>query len=211
MTTPIRATLILTGLSLFCWACFTSKGATQTTPSDLDELMELMTGSFNSAQQARKDTSYFDITLHMYPIWEDKGKWLYVEQSLSSRQDKPYRQRIYHLEQVAKGKFRSVVYTLPDPESYVGAWQEPQLFAALNPLELSLRGGCDVYLEKKGRQKYEGSTRGENCSSELAGASYASSEVSISAGLIQSWDRGFDDLGNQVWGAIEGAYRFKRQ
>ncbi len=211
MTTNIRAALLLPVLAMICWACVNSKGATQTIPSDLDELMELMTGSFSSSQQAGKDTSYFDITLHMYPIWKDKGKWLYVEQALSVRQDKPYRQRIYHLEQVAKGKFRSVVYTLPDPESFIGAWQDPQRFGVLSPLELSLRGGCDVYLEKIGRQKYEGSTQGENCSSELAGASFASSEVLVRSGMIESWDRGFDAQGNQVWGATEGGYRFKRQ
>ena len=101
---------------------------------------------------------------------------------------------------MAKGKFRSVVYALPDPEAFIGAWRDPARFRELNPLQLSIRSGCDVYLEKVGRSRYTGSTRGANCSSELAGASFAVSEVNIKSGEIESWDRGFDGDGTQVGG-----------
>lgn len=62
--------------------------------SELKELFTLMQGSFNSAIQAEIDSTYYNISLHMYPIWEDKGNFLYVEQALTSTPNKPYRQRI---------------------------------------------------------------------------------------------------------------------
>jgi len=37
-----------------------------------DELITMMTGSFNSGRQATIDTNYRDITLHMYTIWPER-------------------------------------------------------------------------------------------------------------------------------------------
>ena len=73
-----------------------------------------------------------------------------------------------------------------------------------------IREGCEVYL-KWVDDHFEGSTLGEGCESTLGGASYATSEVYLGADLIESWDRGFDAAGVQVWGAEEGAYEFIRQ
>lgn len=179
--------------------------------SDLNRLVELMTGTFASKAQANKDSSYYPIVLHMYPIWPDRGAWLYVEQALASQPDQPYRQRIYHLEQLAAGRFRSVVYTLPNPSEWVGAWQNPERFAKLSPLELEVRSGCDVYLNQTGRKTYRGATDGRSCRSNLQGASYATSEVTVTKNKIITWDRGFDANGQQVWGATEGGYVFKRK
>ncbi|MGK0366585.1 MAG: CpeT protein [Saprospiraceae bacterium] len=78
-----------------------------------------MTGSFNSTAQAERDTTYYDITLHMYPIWEDDAQtWLYVEQSVTSMPEKPYRQRVYRLEQADKSTFKSYIYTFEDPKIF---------------------------------------------------------------------------------------------
>ncbi len=202
---------ILVGIFSLMGCGGTREATTRETKSELDELMELMSGTFSSEAQASRDTGYYHIILHMYPIWEHRGNWLYVEQAMAGREDQPYRQRIYHLEQVAKGTFRSVVYILPDPEAFVGAWQDIGRFKELNPLQLEIRNGCDVYLEKTGRGRFVGSTRGTSCASELAGATFATSEVRIKSGTIESWDRGFDEQGSQVWGATGGGYIFKRK
>ena len=67
--------------------------------------------SFNSAEQALTDSA-FDITLHMYPIWEGKEHYLYVEQSVSSMQDRPYRQRIYQLKRTSDSAITSYIYKI---------------------------------------------------------------------------------------------------
>lgn len=72
---------------------------------------------------------------------------------------------------------------------------------------LDEREGCEVILTKT-ENGYEGSTQGDNCKSSLRGASYATSKVSMSANKITSWDQGFDESGNQVWGATKGPYEF---
>ena len=55
-----------------------------------------------------------------------------------------------------------------------------------------------------------GSTREDACKSTLRGSNYATSQVEITADSVSSWDQGFDANGEQVWGAVKGAYVFDR-
>ena len=52
------------------------------------------------------------------------------------------------------------------------------------------------------------STKDRDCISNLRGASYATSEVTIKNDRIFSWDRGLDTNDDQVWGAEKGGYIF---
>ena len=178
----------------------------------LTKLVAAMSGSFSSQQQAKSDTAYHDVRLHMIPIWMDRtdGRWLYVEQAAAENMDKPYRQRIYNLTQISDSTFRSMVFALPDPLQYAGAWEMPDLLNGLEPGSLKEREGCDVILKQQGEEIYVGSTESLRCGSSLRGAAYATSIVLIMKNQIYSWDRGFDIEGKQVWGATEGGYIFKR-
>ena len=183
--------------------------------TNLDRLEAMMTGSFSSAGQAARDDSYYHVTLHMQPIWSDGAernseRWLYVEQAIATSQDKPYRQRVYRLVPLADGRLKSEVYLIPEPDSVIGAWRDPSQFDSLAPADLELKAGCAVFLAPTG-DDFVGSTDGKNCSSNLRGASYATSEVSVSKNVIESWDRGYDVQDEHVWGAVDGPYHFHRE
>lgn len=196
---PLIATLALT-------ACTTSRKTAGN--ADFMQLKDHMTGTFNSAAQAARDSNYFDITLHMYPIWQDRpGVWLYVEQAVTASQDKPYRQRIYQLEQIDRQTFVSKVYTIQNEKDYVNAWKTPEAFGKLPMEGIELKSGCEVVLKKSGNQ-FAGATGDKTCPSELRGASYATSKVTVYPGKIVSWDQGFNAQGVQVWGATLGGYEF---
>ncbi len=175
----------------------------------LQELFAMMHGSFNSEAQAKADTTYHNISLHMYPIWKEQGKWLYVEQALNAMQDRPYRQRVYEVKRTSDSTIASYVYTLPNDSLWVGKWKTPEAFNALKKEDLDLRNGCEVILVKKG-ESFEGKTGNMSCESSLRGASYATSTVSVCKDKIESWDRGFDAEGHQVWGAEKGGYVFDK-
>ena len=177
----------------------------------LDELFNLMQGSFNSEKQSIADSTYFNISLHMYPIWEDKGKFLYVEQAMNDAQDKPYRQRIYEIKMDDDNTFSSVIHMVPDAAAWVGKWRTPEAFDSLDVDKVMLRKGCDVQLKRLGDNHYKGATQNYTCKSTLRGAVYATSEVEITEDKIISWDRGFDAEGNHVWGAVTGGYIFDKQ
>lgn len=192
-------------------SCSTTKDSLFSQDASLDELHRLMIGSYNSGDQARLDSTYYDITLHMYPIWNNdmSAKWLYVEQAVTANPKKPYRQRVYKLKTNADGSISSYVYTLDNPEEYVGKWETPSYFDSKEKSILIIREGCEVIMRKDGKT-YKGSTGDKTCGSTMRGASYASSMVTLNNKMISSWDQGFDADGVQVWGATEGPYIFKK-
>ena len=171
-----------------------------------------MTGSFDSGEQAKNYSDYYDISLHMVPIWpEEKGTYMYVEQAVTAMPEKPYRQRVYVLEEMDGDRFSSAVYSIPDDSLYIGAWKTPEDFDQIKPTDLKVREGCAVILERTDETTYEGSTVEDKCKSTLRGATYATSKVSVNENGITSWDQGFDAEGVQVWGAEKGPYIFKRK
>lgn len=176
---------------------------------ELLQVSQLMQGKFSSEKQAKNDSDFFDIRLKIIPIWQERTDaiWLYVEQSVASMQEKPYRQRIYRLSEVSENNFESSVYTLKSPLRFV---QQIELVQKLNPDSLSLKEGCSVFLKKVGRNKYQGSTGIKTCASDMRGASYASSIVTLTPKYLLSWDRGYNKDGEQVWGAEKGGYMFRK-
>jgi CpeT protein len=180
--------------------------------SSLELLASLMQGSFSSQEQSMADSAYFDIRLEMVPVWTDRqdGHWFYVEQAVAGQEQRPYRQRVYHLFE-GNGGHTSFVYELPDPARFAGRARQENPLGSLGPDSLMARSGCAVFLKQTGDSLFAGGTRGKECNSTLRGATWASSEVEIGPGYIHSWDRGFDDQDLQVWGAEKGPYRFLRQ
>ncbi|MBY0307232.1 MAG: chromophore lyase CpcT/CpeT [Phycisphaerales bacterium] len=191
------------------------------TAADLDRLDTLaswMAGSFDSAEQAAADKSYFDIRLHMTPIWTERPganagsvRWLYVERATADQQARPYRQRIYRVSALGGGAFRSDVFEFPgDPLAFAGAWKNPALFASLKEDQLVGRAGCAVMLTDRA-DAFVGGTHEHDCISTLRGAAYATNETTVTADALISWDRGFDESGKQVWGATRSGYVFRKR
>jgi hypothetical protein len=176
-------------------------------------LVEWMTGSFSSAEQAAADSAYYDIRLEMVRIWPEfsSAHWMYVEQAVAGHTEAPYRQRVYRVTQIEDDLFKSEVFTLANPEEHVGAWASDDPLRELGPEDLELRAGCAVFLRWDSSGEFAGSTIGRGCASGLRGAAYATSEVVVGPDRIESWDRGFDDAGAQVWGVEKGAYVFTKQ
>ncbi|MBA4378482.1 MAG: hypothetical protein C0395_07490 [Gemmatimonas sp.] len=221
MTTAVRTLsilMILAGAAAVLTGCGGMLGEkfydyTPPTPPDMPMLAvsKLMTGSFSSAEQAAADPDFRDIRLEMSQIWPARsdGVWLYVEQSAAGA-PAPYRQRVYRLTRKDADSYVSDIYTLPDEAAYVGAWSDPSRFASLSPEQLAPKAGCGVTLDRVDDYTYKGATSGKACPSELEGATYATSEVTVTAMWLKSWDRGYDKDDQQVWGATKGPYIFKK-
>lgn len=177
--------------------------------NDLDTLLSYMEGSFSSYEQSVNDTDYFDIRLEMKRIWHHRedGYWLYVEQAVSEYLDRPYRQRVCKLFK-SDGMLASDIYELEEAEKFIGAYSDISVFDSVTIDNLIYRTGCTVILERVSDNEFRGGTVGENCISTLRGAAYAMTEVVINPDLMISWDRGFNNLGEQVWGTDKGGYRF---
>ena len=174
---------------------------------EMEELVTIMQGHYTSEKQAAADKDYFNISLRMTPIWKNKGNYLFVEQALYDKQDKPYRVRIYKLTQQGD-QFISQIYTLKDEKAWIGKWATPEAYDQLTENDLELKSGCEVMLTRSGKNQFQGATGDKTCPSELRGASWANSKVTVTENSILSWDQGFDKDGKQVWGATKGGYEF---
>ncbi len=199
-------------VALMAWQCVASKqGATPKDPLAL--LLLDMTGDFSSQAQSLQDSDYFDIRLHIRPIWtaDKDNHWLYVEQATAQTPEKPYRQRVYKVERDGETGFKSIVYTIDEPTKWVGAYKTPSVLDRYKPTNLLLREGCTVFLQLQKDGSFKGATQGEGCESTLRGAKYATSTVTITDKMLLSWDQGFNDKKEQVWGATKGGYAFVKQ
>ena len=221
LTNAMTSLMLAGAAALVLCACESSPDRTSRTLPEpgvgFGELVEALTGTFDSSGQAEQDPDNFaDIRLVMMPIWEHRSDaaWFYVEQAAAAALDKPYRQRIYRVYPVADPQedlYRSEVYLLPNPERNIAAWNDPSAFDDLSPGDLELRDGCAVVMNQIGPWQWRGSTIDDDCPSDFRGADYATSEIYVSPVILETWDRGYSSDGEQVWGSTAGPYRFVKQ
>jgi hypothetical protein len=176
------------------------------------EFYNQLQGEYSSEAQSKEDTSYFNIYLAMYPIWTDRtdGKWLYVEQAMAAKREKPYRQRIYQIKKGENNEVISVIYTFENPLEYANAHQNKELLQKLTFDQITSKVGCEVYMNAT-KNGFEGGTKELGCASNLRGASYTTTEIKLEKDKLISWDRGFFTDGKQAWGAEKGGYIFIKQ
>lgn len=178
----------------------------------MEALAVTMEGSYTNAEQAETDTSYMEVELEMVRIWGKRkdGAWFYVEQAAADTKDKPYRQRVYHVQEVNDSTFTSEILTIKGGEALLGAYKDPVKLDALRADSLTVLEGCTMRLQRRGNV-YVGGTNGRDCPNARNGASYATSEVSLLSDRMISWDRGYNNSGKQVWGAEQGGYIFLKR
>ena len=199
--------LCLLFYSILFSSCKSAANKERETDKNLKELVSIMQGHYSSEAHSIEDKSYYNISLRMTPIWKEKGNYLFVEQAMFDKQDKPYRVRVYKVSQRGD-EFVSEIYTLKNEKDWIGKWTNPEVYNQLSETDIELKQGCEVVLKRVEKNKFSGSTGDKTCPSELRGASFANSIVTVTKDGIVSWDQGFDKEGKQVWGAEKGGYKF---
>ncbi|MEZ4370304.1 MAG: chromophore lyase CpcT/CpeT [Polyangiaceae bacterium] len=178
----------------------------------VDQAFRWLTGRFDSSDQAQADPTYFPIQLETCEVSAPElgERVLYVEQARMDALAQPYRQRLYVVDPEPEGtRVVSRVFELEEPTRWIAACAAKEPLTA-TPEDARERTGCAVHLEAQG-DVLVGGTLGTECTSTLNGASYATSEVTLDAASLASWDRGFAESGAQVWGATAGPYVFTRR
>jgi len=181
-------------------------------PPAAERVTAWLTGAFDSRAQAAADMRYREISLRICPVELPAlgAHTLYVEQAVIGMA--PYRQRVYVVDEGgAPGRAVSRVFEMDRPSAVVGLCDSPAGKTIAAGGGLVERTGCAVYLTASDDgTSFTGGTEGKDCESTLQGATYATSEVTLTATTLRSWDRGFNDAGRQVWGATAGPYEFRR-
>lgn len=170
-----------------------------------------MQGSFSSQKQARADSSYYNINLHLAHIWpKEEAHWLYAEYGVKKTPNKPYAQRIYQLETKQDGKLYMHSYDLKNQEAFIGKWKKPAAFDSLDLNELVAHPGCSLLFHKNGKE-FTGETQGKNCKRTLGNTAYSTYKMTIAENEIMNLFRGFDKNDTLVWGKPKSGYVLKKQ
>lgn len=174
---------------------------------------QYLTGRMDSSAQAMRDGRYYAVQLHSCRVDAPAvGAYvLYVEQAMMTSLSQPYRQRFYAVESLAEpGRAVSRVFEPNAPARLVGLCNRDAGVFSARPSDMTEIPGCRVEVSWTGTA-FEGGTVGQECANTLMGAAYATSRVTLTADTLESWDRGYDEGGTQVWGARAGPYVFQRR
>ncbi|MES2847950.1 MAG: chromophore lyase CpcT/CpeT [Bacteroidota bacterium] len=179
---------------------------------DLLELKSRMEGFFTNELQAKADTNYPNVQLHIEPIWErtEDGYWLYVEEVIAPALKKPYQQNIYHLYRQDDITLVCKIFELKEASRFAGAYKNTDLLKSVTKDSLIEKKGCAVYLHKNAEGNFLGATPGKECLSSRFAVNYTTDHLTVYDNKLIIWYRGWDKDDKPVWGHRSG-YQFIKQ
>ncbi|WP_455169316.1 chromophore lyase CpcT/CpeT [Aegicerativicinus sediminis] len=174
------------------------------------ELYLMMQGSYSSLNQAAEDSTYHHMVMNVCPIWEGKGNYLYAEVAHNDSINRPIKQRIFKLSRVNDSVYVNSIFSLKDEAFWSNKWAMPKEFSKLKQEDLTEVSGCHITLKRIRPTYYQGKTEEMGCYDNLNGAMVSISELEVFDDKIITWDKGYNENGEQVWGSIHGGYIFDR-
>jgi hypothetical protein len=135
--------------------------------------------------------------------------YLYQEQALAASLDTPYRQRFVALSSVPHNSEAVISrsYKPLEPKTQIGLCDRPDSERIISQKALG-KFVCTVFL-KPLLTVYIGQTQPGGCPSNYRGAVKITNQIILHDRGMDTWDRGFDASGNQIWGAREDGYEFR--
>ena len=175
------------------------------------EVAEFLSGTMVSTV-VRENEPTVTVEMTTCPIaveGKDNAIYLYQEQGIIPNLNQPYRQRI--LELTASEANEELVLSR--------SFKPDNLEAFINYCD---RKGRTVLAQDLGEEVctvtlqpyfnvYLGRTPSEGCPSELRGAVKVSNRIILHPDGMDTWDRGYNEEGEKVWGAEDKPYRFVKE
>lgn len=137
------------------------------------------------------------------------GILLYQEQALTKTLAQPYRQRFL---QIAPSGVSQTVRSDSFKPANLSQWIN-FCNKSIAQRQITLRDlgapVCSVFLKPSG-EDYVGNTPITGCPANVRGAVKITNHIVLKKAGMQTWDRGFDAKGQQVWGAQAESYQFRK-
>ncbi len=182
------------------------------------EVVSRLIGIMDSSAQAIRNAAYRDVRLTICRVTVEDAPasvhgspvtFLYQEQALSQNLAQPYRQRFLRIAPSAdRLRVESAVFEPAAPRTLIGFCTRPEATRLVSMSAIG-QSNCSVLL-RRAAENYVGGTPATGCANHFRDATRVTSEVVLSPAGLESWDRGFDATGQQVWGATAGPYQFRR-
>lgn len=135
---------------------------------------------------------------------------LYQEQALANDLTKPYRQRFLQLSaSPVSQSVRSRSFKPAKATAWINFCNKPAVDRVVQTQDLGI-AVCSVFLRRSG-DDYVGNTPVDGCPANVRGAVRIKNHIVLRSIGMDTWDRGFDAAGKQVWGAKAESYQFRRR
>lgn len=176
--------------------------------ADIARVGQMLVGSYRSqgAVAERSADASSEVWLHIAQTHvEGLSDVMYLEAHRSDAPDRPYRQSYLQLYRAGDSiRLRSFeAKNLYDGmEAYAGFWAIPDQFPLLS--RENLIATMDVLLTARG-SGFEGASP-HGYPTDLLGAIEMTSAIRFDGTTLQVADRGYDALGDRVWGPVEGEW-----
>lgn len=141
---------------------------------------------------------------------EHNSIFLYQEQALTKNLASPYRQRFLQISpSVYSQSVRSLSFKPATPTAWINFCAKPEGDRTIQLRDLGTVI-CSVFLKPSG-DAYVGNTPADGCPANIRGAVRIKNHIVLRTIGMDTWDRGFDAAGRQVWGAMAESYQFRRK
>lgn len=193
--------------------------------SDLLTLAHYLSGEFENRAQATADPVwYVPLRLWQRPIQifpadiTQPTATLFAEQANTINLDKPYRQRLIHLQRSPSQPAVLMVqyYGFKDPGKFRGAGQQPELLSSLTPDQVECLPGCVLEVEQQtlptGLRFLATAPSNACCQFQYDGKiGQVALGFEVSDQEYLTYDKGIDpQTGQALWGALMGPYRYQK-
>ena len=201
----------ITAVTAACLAA-TPSAAAIPIEQHVEAVVSHLVGSMDTSAQAAANPDKANVRMTTCKLEVDNAAqnsaYLYQEQALSDELDQPYRQRF--LEITPSDDAQTVIsksYQPSNPETLINFCDQS---AAERQVQLSDFGEpvCSVFL-KPLLAVYVGQTPSGGCAANVRGAVTITNTIVLHSQGMDTFDRGFDAEGKQVWGAKDESYQFR--
>ncbi|MEY3900707.1 MAG: hypothetical protein RL189_13, partial [Pseudomonadota bacterium] len=181
----------------------------------VNQFADMLTGLFDSSSQAIDDSEYLDVSVRHcsvmvtdLPADKRDGRFLALRQSVST-DAKPYRVRILRVfAGVSEETVRVSSFALNDNSDISELCFKPEAERIISFSQLA-EEKCTTESRLQ-NSTFVGGTVGDGCPSSRAGAVRMTSELTLDAQGMTTWDRGWTAQGQLAWGPEKGPYIFER-
>ncbi|ACK72526.1 conserved hypothetical protein [Gloeothece citriformis PCC 7424] len=177
----------------------------------INSVVSHLVGVMDTSAQVAKNPNKANVRMTTCQVTLTGGNdsiYLYQEQALTKTLDKPYRQRFLEIKPTLEPEtVESKSYKPLQAERLIGFCNKPLSERVLNVSELG-EPVCSVFL-KPSNNGYLGETQPEGCPANVRGAVTITNTILLHSEGMDTWDKGYDAQGNQVWGANDDPFEFR--
>jgi hypothetical protein len=192
-----------------------AKAPASSLPQQAEEVASFLEGQMDTSVQAGANPKAPNVRMTTCRVQvtdaptDPPSIFLYQEQALIKNPGQPYRQRFLQISPHDLNQtVRSLTFKPTHPATWIGFCNQPITSRVIQARDLG-SSICSVFLRGNGHS-YIGHTPITGCPTNVRGAIRMTNRIELNSVGMNTWDRGYNAAGQQVWGAQSESYQYRR-